>query len=120
VFGGLGGVYFLEELKRGAVGTMTGFAFPEILVGIYQRYAAGDIQGAERIFDHYCPLIRYEFQPKLGLALRKYTYFKRGILSSAYVRAPGMQIDDYSIQELESVIARVGLDLARPGVFQIG
>ena len=119
VFGGLGGVYFLEELKRGAVGTMTGFAFPEILVSIYQHYTAGDIAAAERVFDRYCPLIRYEFQPKLGLALRKYTYFKRGLLSSAFVRAPGMQIDPYSIQELESVIARVGLDLNQPGVFHI-
>src|SRR5690606_33639607 len=70
IFGGLGGVYFLEELERGAVGTMTGFAFPEILIAIYDKFVAGDVDGAASVFDRYCPLIRYEFQPKLGLALR--------------------------------------------------
>ncbi|MGE0039671.1 MAG: dihydrodipicolinate synthase family protein [Vicinamibacterales bacterium] len=42
IFGGLGGMMFLEELRHGAAGTMTGFAFPEILVDIYRRYTAGD------------------------------------------------------------------------------
>ena len=32
IFGGLGGVFLLEELIVGATGAMTGFAFPEILV----------------------------------------------------------------------------------------
>ena len=34
IFGGLGGVFLLEELLAGATGAMTGFAFPEILVRI--------------------------------------------------------------------------------------
>jgi 4-hydroxy-tetrahydrodipicolinate synthase len=34
IFGGLGGVFLLEELMAGATGAMTGFAFPEILVEI--------------------------------------------------------------------------------------
>ena len=29
IFGGLGGVYFFEELSRGAAGAMTGFPYPE-------------------------------------------------------------------------------------------
>ena len=37
IFGGLGGMMFLEELRHGAIGTMTGFAFPEILVEIYTQ-----------------------------------------------------------------------------------
>jgi len=41
IFGGLGGVHFYEELCRGAVGTMTGFAFPEILVENLNLFAAG-------------------------------------------------------------------------------
>ncbi|MEZ5293820.1 MAG: dihydrodipicolinate synthase family protein [Vicinamibacterales bacterium] len=36
IFGGLGGMMFLEELRHGAVGTMTGFAFPGILVAIHR------------------------------------------------------------------------------------
>src|SRR4029077_6470723 len=34
LFGGLGGVFLLEELMAGATGAMTGFAYPEILVQI--------------------------------------------------------------------------------------
>ena len=112
VFGGLGGVFFLEELQRGAVGTMTGFAFPEILVAIYKHFAAGDLAGATAIFDHYCPLLRYEFQPKIGLALRKHTYQRRGAIRSAAIRAPGAGIDARTARELEDVVARVGLSIA--------
>ncbi|WP_158892073.1 MULTISPECIES: dihydrodipicolinate synthase family protein [unclassified Pseudomonas] len=111
IFGGLGGVYLLEELERGAVGTMTGFAFPEILVAIYEHFSAGDVEAAAATFDRYCPLLRYEFQPKLGLALRKYIYQRRGIIGSTYVRAPGMNIDRYTMAEVERTVARVGLSL---------
>lgn len=119
VFGGLGGVYFLEELQRGAVGTMTGFAFPEILVRIYTHYAAGDVAAAAATFDRYCPLIRYEFQPKLGLALRKYTYKQRGVIASDFVRAPGMRMDALTARELEATVARVGLSLSHRGAYAI-
>ncbi|NQW83161.1 MAG: dihydrodipicolinate synthase family protein [Alcaligenaceae bacterium] len=115
IFGGLGGVYFLEELERGAVGTMTGFAYPEVLVGIYDRFASGDVKGAAAVFDRYCPLIRYEFQPKIGLALRKYIYQQRGAIRSNALRAPGMKIDSLTIKELEATVARVGLSLTARG-----
>lgn len=115
IFGGLGGVYLLEELERGAVGTMTGFAFPEILVAIYEQFTAGDHAAAAATFDRYCPLMRYEFQPKLGLALRKYIYMRRGVISSTHVRAPGLNIDSYTMAELERAVDRVGLSLDARG-----
>jgi 4-hydroxy-tetrahydrodipicolinate synthase len=114
IFGGLGGVYFLEELQRGAVGTMTGFAFPEILVRIYDQFAAGDHAAAAATFDKYCPLIRYEFQPKIGLALRKYIYMRRGAIASDTIRSPGMRIDAVTMRELEAVVARVGMSFDGP------
>jgi 4-hydroxy-tetrahydrodipicolinate synthase len=119
IFGGLGGVYFLEELQRGAAGTMTGFAFPEILVAIYERYAAGDEAGAAAVFDRYCPLIRYEFQPKIGLALRKYIYQRRGAIRSHALRAPGMRIDSVTAAELEATVRRVGLTLDAAGPLRV-
>ena len=115
IFGGLGGMFFLEELQRGAVGTMTGFAYPEVLVEIYNRFASGDPVGAAAVFDRYCPLIRYEFQPKLGLALRKYVYQQRGAIRSNTIRSPGMRIDALTIKELEATIARVGLSTTARG-----
>ena len=46
IFGGLGGVYLLEELTRGACGTMTGYAYPEVLVEIYRNVVEGDEERA--------------------------------------------------------------------------
>jgi 4-hydroxy-tetrahydrodipicolinate synthase len=118
IFGGLGGVYFLEELQRGSRGIMTGFAFPEVLVAVYEAFRAGDLARASAVFDRYVPLIRYEFQPKIGLAYRKFSYQKRGILDSTFIRPPGLQIDDYTRAELTAIIERVGLSLM-PGVQSI-
>jgi 4-hydroxy-tetrahydrodipicolinate synthase len=115
VFGGLGGMYFLEELQRGSRGIMTGFAWPEVLVGVYEAFRAGEVDEASALFDRYLPLIRYEFQPKIGLAYRKHVYRERGIIDTTFIRPPGMQIDDYTRGELEAVIRRVGLDLGAAG-----
>lgn len=112
VFGGLGGVYFLEELQRGARGIMTGFAFPEVLVEIFEKYRAGDEAAAAAAFDRYCPLLRYEFQPGVGLAFRKHVYRERGVFASDRIRPPGARLDERTRAEFEGVIRRVGLDLA--------
>jgi 4-hydroxy-tetrahydrodipicolinate synthase len=120
IFGGLGGMYFLEELQRGSRGIMTGFAWPEVLVAVYEAFRGGDVARAAAIFDKYVPLIRYEFQPKIGLAYRKHVYNKRGIIDSTFIRPPGMQIDDYTRAELTAVIERVGFSLDVEGVQQVG
>ncbi len=111
VFGGLGGTSFLEELERGAVGTMTGFSFPEILVRIYALFNAGRRDAAAQVFDRYLPLLRYEFQPKIGLALRKRVYQRRGAIASDFIRPPGGKLDPYTADELDRTVRRVGLSL---------
>ena len=116
IFGGLGGMYFLEELERGSRGIMTGLAWPEVLVGVYNAFRSGDVGGAAAIFDRYVPLIRYEFQPKIGLAYRKHVYHERGIIDTTFIRPPGMRIGDYTRAELKAAIERVGFTLDRTGV----
>lgn len=59
---------------------MTGFGFPEILVDIYNRYTAGDIDGATDV--RYRPLIRFENQPLINLAICKVIYHWRGALNT--------------------------------------
>jgi len=112
VFGGMGGVYFYEELLRGAVGTMTGFAFPEMLVGIYTMFVAGDRSGARSLFYRYLPLIRYEGQPVIGLAIRKEILRRRGVIASAVIRHPGPVLDAGSRSELDELLNALGLDRA--------
>ncbi len=104
IVGGLGGMFFYEELERGADGMMTGFSYPEILVSIYKAYTSGNKKEAAQIFYEACPLLRYEFQPGIGLALRKEIYKQRGAIASAFVRHPGTQIDDQLKHELSEIL----------------
>jgi 4-hydroxy-tetrahydrodipicolinate synthase len=109
IFGGLGGMFFLEEMGRGAAGTMTGFAFTEVLVAVYRAFTAGDTAGASRIFDHYLPLIRYENQPIINLSIRKELLYRRGAIANPSLRKPFAPIDQGTLDEIGSVLRRVGI-----------
>lgn len=111
IVGGLGGMFFWEELGRGADGMMTGFSYPEVLVAIYRAYTSGDKARAAELFYKACPILRYEFQPGIGLALRKEVYRQRGAIRSAFVRHPGVQIDVQLRAELASALHFCGLGL---------
>jgi len=110
IVGGLGGSVFLEELRRGAVGTMTGFGFPEILVRIYKAFTAGRHDEAAEIFYKYCPLIRFENQQRINLPIRKHIYQRRGAIASAQTRFPAAELDKGTIADLEDLLRRLGLD----------
>jgi 4-hydroxy-tetrahydrodipicolinate synthase len=104
---GNGGLYLVQELARGADGAMTGFAFPEMLVEVCRLYAAGEHERAEDVFDAYLPVVRHEQQPGIGLALRKETLRRRGILASSRVRVPGPTLDAADQAELAGLLARL-------------
>jgi 4-hydroxy-tetrahydrodipicolinate synthase len=105
IFGGLGGVFLLEELMAGATGAMTGFAFPEILVDIVSRYRKGDMDGAAAAFYKAVPLMRFEFQEGIGMAIRKEVLRRRGIIECADIRPPGAKLDPHTAAALDRVLA---------------
>ena len=109
VFGGANGMYFVEELGRGAVGIMTGMAFPDILVEIHAAFARGDRAAAHAVFDRYASYIRYEGQPGIGLALRKEVLRRRGATATGLTRAPGPGLDGVTLAELDDILDRLGL-----------
>ena len=109
LFGGLGGVMLLEELRRGAIGTMTGFAFPSVLARICQQYFSGDVDGATATFYRYCPLIRFENQPRINVGLRKHIFQIAGVIKSAHVRAPSTPVDLQTLADLDDLLRHLGL-----------
>lgn len=109
IFGGLGGLYFLHELQRGAVGTMTGFAYTEILVSIYNDFTEGRPEQARDTFYRYLPLISYEGQSGIGLAIRKEILKRRGAIRCADIRMPGLRLDRQGQDEVSRVLQFVGL-----------
>lgn len=109
-------LYLVQELKRGADGANTGFAYPEMLVEVCRKFFAGDEQGAEDLYDLYLPVVRHEQQPGIGLALRKEILRRRGVIKSAHVRAPGMMLDADDHKELDALLARLERKLAAAGL----
>lgn len=104
---GNGGLYLPQELQRGADGAMTGFAYPEMLIKVVNLHKKGKIDAAEDLFDAYLPLVRYEQQPGIGLAIRKEALHRRGVIRSAKVREPGPSLSSEDRDELTRIIGRV-------------
>lgn len=88
VFGGLGGVGLLDELAAGAAGAMTGFSHPEGLRAALDAFASGGVAAASRAFAPWLPLVNYEAQPGIGLAVRKEILRRRGLFADGAVRPP--------------------------------
>ncbi|MGH8664519.1 MAG: dihydrodipicolinate synthase family protein, partial [Burkholderiales bacterium] len=79
---GNGGIFVDFELERGSDGAMTGYAFPDMLTQLVTLSAAGERDRAHDLFDAHLPLMRYEQQPGVGLAVRKYLLHKRGVMTT--------------------------------------
>lgn len=112
IFGGLGGLYLLEELVHGASGSMTGFSYPDILEAVITRYQAHGIEAARPLFYQYLPLIRYEAQLGVkGIAIRKALFYRRGLISAPTVRAPSAPADPVITDDLLDLVSALGLPL---------
>jgi len=103
---GNGGVFLPEEMGRGADGAMTGFAYPEMMVSVVENHARGDFERAHDLFDAYLPLARFEQQPGLGLAVRKYVLAKRGVIADPAMRRPGVPLSATGQAEVGRLMAR--------------
>lgn len=108
---GNGALYYPLELRRGADGAMTGFAYPEMLVEVFEQFSAGNPEGAEDLFDLYLPLVRYEQQPNVGLAIRKEILHRRGAIASPALRPPGYALTRGDTEELDRLMARLAQKL---------
>ena len=107
IFGGLGGVMLLDELRRGGIGAMTGFAYPEALVEVINLYFEGDHQRAMEMFNKFLPLILFENQEGINLSIRKEAVKHRGLIATAQVRHPAGPIDETTRDELMQLIGEL-------------
>ncbi|HEX9004945.1 MAG TPA: dihydrodipicolinate synthase family protein [Blastocatellia bacterium] len=113
IFGGLNGQFLIEELQRGARGTMPGSDMTDMFVRVWNLYEAGKLAEARAEFNQYLPLIRYELQPGLGVSTMKHNLKDGGIIKSAAVRPPTRALDSLGLEELQEI--RRGLRLAALG-----
>ena len=104
---GNGGLFLDFEMERGADGAMTGYAFPDMLVDVVKLSHAGQRDAAHDLFDAHLPLIRYEQQQSIGLAVRKYVLQKRGAIAHDCQRAPGTSLTGIAKSEVDYLLSRL-------------
>lgn len=104
---GNGGLFLDFEMERGADGAMTGYAFPDMLVDVVRLQRDGKRDQAHDLFDAHLPLLRYEQQPGIGLAVRKYILMRRGAIARDTQRAPAALLSPAARSELDYLLARL-------------
>lgn len=104
---GNNGLFLDYEMARGADGANTGYAFPDLLCDVVRLSTSGQREAAHDLFDAHLPLLRYEQQPGVGLAVRKYLLMRRGLLSSAAMRAPAAALSATARGEVEHLLGRL-------------
>jgi len=113
---GNGGLFLDFEMARGADGANTGYCFPDMLCDVVRLSQAGRRDEAQDLFDAQLPLLRYEQQPGVGLAVRKYVLWRRGLLSSMAQRLPSTPWSPKAQAEVEWLLQRLSRHDARARV----
>jgi len=102
------GALFLDfEMERGADGAMTGYAFPDMLVDVVRLSKSGERQMAHDLFDAHLPLVRYEQQAGVGLAVRKYVLQRRGAIAFDSQRTPSVGLSRTAKAEINYLLERL-------------
>jgi 4-hydroxy-tetrahydrodipicolinate synthase len=104
---GNGGLFLDFEPERGADGAMTGYAFPDMLTELVRLHKEGRRDEAHDLFDAHLPLIRYEQQLGIGLAVRKYVLMRRGLIASDAQRSPASRLSETARAEIDYLLARI-------------
>jgi 4-hydroxy-tetrahydrodipicolinate synthase len=99
VFGGLNGQFFIEEVDRGARGTMPGSDMTQVYRAIWDTLPSGRDRAWD-IFTRALPLMRFELQPGMGVSAMKHNLVAAGVVESAAVRHPTVALDGESLREL--------------------
>jgi 4-hydroxy-tetrahydrodipicolinate synthase len=111
IFGGAGGTFLLDELRRGAVGTMPWPSQPHAFVQIWQRWQAGDERGAREVHEReIVPLALLTIAGlRLGHTVHKELLRRRSVIRSARVRAPSDPLDPQTQRDFDELCERLGV-----------
>ncbi|MEW6751865.1 MAG: dihydrodipicolinate synthase family protein [Candidatus Latescibacterota bacterium] len=105
VFGGAGGTYFIEELRRGSQGTMPWPDRPHSFVRVWDHWQAGRHEEARLAWEQeLAPILRIP-----GLVHKEILY-RQGIIATPNWRAPRpAPMDQTTRREFDEVCERLGI-----------
>jgi dihydrodipicolinate synthase/N-acetylneuraminate lyase len=112
VFGGAGGTYLIEEMRRGAVGTMPWPTQPHAFVRIWDAWQAGTVKAAFEIHTReIVPLARLTAAGiGMGHTIHKELLRRQGIFRTARVRGPSDALDELTATELDEIWEQLSAD----------
>jgi dihydrodipicolinate synthase/N-acetylneuraminate lyase len=109
VFGGSGGRFLVDELKRGACGLMSGCHLVDAQVRVFTLLTAGNEPAARAAFVRQLPA--QNLWSLLGLGLAKEILRRRGVFRTTVCRRPTPALDASDHAELDHALALVKGDL---------
>ena len=115
VFGGAGGSFLLEEMRRGSVGTMPHCAVPDVFRRVMDLFNGGQHDEAEQEFNRHTPyfrLLESGSSASLQYAVKEILRL-RGVFKTARVRHPTDPPEDFIRRETAEVVERLGLSSYR-------
>jgi 4-hydroxy-tetrahydrodipicolinate synthase len=114
VFGGAGGTFFIDELRRGAVGSMPWPSQPRTFAAIWERWQAGDQQGAREVHEReILPLAMLSLAGlRVGHAVHKELLRRQGVIRSSRVRSPSDLLDAQTQRDFDELCERLGVAIA--------
>ena len=105
VFGGAGGRYIVDELLRGARGTMPAVELTEAHAAVVRAHRRDDAATARRVYYRILPLLG--FQAVFRMRMTKAVLKLRGLIETERVRAPLPELDEQDRRELETMLTEV-------------
>ena len=111
VFGGAGGRYITDELRRGAAGTMPAIELAEVHVALFAAHRAGNADRVRALFTRMLPILNV--QAVFRWALTKHVLHRRGLIAGTGQRAPGPRLDALDCADVDAFLADIA-DLLLP------
>lgn len=105
VYGGAGGRYIIDEMRRGAIGTLPACEVSEIHVAMAEAFREGDMKRARDLFECSLPLLTS--QAIFRWRLTKHVLCRRGLINSPFVRASGPVPDEIDLAEIDAWLDRL-------------
>jgi 4-hydroxy-tetrahydrodipicolinate synthase len=114
VLGGAGARFIMDELSRGACGTMPALDMPELHARLWRAWHDGDRDDARKLYTASLPLLSQ--QMVFRWRITKEVLRRRGLIASIQTRAKGPALDAGDLAELDALLATLGplLDVQPP------
>ena len=106
VFGGAGGRYITDELRRGACGTMPAIELAEVHVALFAAHRRGDEATVRSIFARMLPVLN--IQAVFRWSLTKYVLSSRGLINGTFQRTPGPLLDAFDQRDVDAFMGDIG------------